>query len=257
MKTQHIPSTDNVQIAYDQNGAGPAIILLHGGGSNRQVWHNTGYVERLQENFKVITLDLRGHGESDLPTDPANYRINTMGQDILTVADACGAKNFDIWGMSFGGNVSRYLAVKSDRVKKIILMGVKLGANVTEEIRDDIERFCKHWPPILEAQRAGTLEMETLTKEDREFLAHFNVPVMMAWGRAMLDWPFVEPANFRCPVLWLVGSEDKPAMESATEYRQCLKDTSVKLHIVEGLNHGEVFDEIDRVFETMVSFTKS
>ncbi len=91
MKTQHITSLDNVRIAYDQNGAGPAIILLHGGGSDRQVWHNTGYVERLQENFKVITLDLRGHGESDLPTDPADYSINKMGQDILTVADACGA----------------------------------------------------------------------------------------------------------------------------------------------------------------------
>ncbi len=65
-------SPDGTQIAYDSSGAGPAIVLLHGGGGSRQEWHEAGYVRRLEDHFTVITLDLRGHGESDLLTDPAD-----------------------------------------------------------------------------------------------------------------------------------------------------------------------------------------
>jgi len=73
----------------------------------------------------------------------------------------------------------------------------------------------------------------------------------------MLNWHVVEPADFRCPALWLVGSEDRVAMITVREYEQSLKASKVQLHIVEGLNHGQVFDEIDRVFATMLAFTQS
>ena len=80
---------------------------------------------------------------------------------------------------------------------------------------------------------------------------------MMAWGQAMLDWPAVEPADFRCPTLWLVGSEDQLAMASVREYEQSLQGTRVQSHIVDGLHHEQVFDEIDRVLATMLAFTQS
>ena len=80
---------------------------------------------------------------------------------------------------------------------------------------------------------------------------------MMAWGRAMIDWPAIEPADFLCPTLWLVGSEDRWAMVGVRKYEQSLKASRVQLHIVEGLNHGQVFDEIDRVFPAMLAFTQS
>ena len=80
---------------------------------------------------------------------------------------------------------------------------------------------------------------------------------MMAWGQAMLDWPAVEPADLRCPTLWLVGSEDQGAMASVGEYEQSLKGTRVQHHIVEGLKHEQVFDESDKVFATMLAFTQS
>jgi len=62
----------------------------------RQEWHAAGYVRRLQDNFIVIPVNLRGHGESGLPTDPADYTTDKMGQDILAVADACGVERFII-----------------------------------------------------------------------------------------------------------------------------------------------------------------
>jgi pimeloyl-ACP methyl ester carboxylesterase len=85
----------------------------------------------------------------------------------------------------------------------------------------------------------------------------FNVPVMLGWVQAMLDWPAVEPADFRCPTLWLVGSEDRHAMASLREYEASLQRSRVQVHVVDGLDHNQAFDEIDMVFPTLLAFTES
>ena len=73
----------------------------------------------------------------------------------------------------------------------------------------------------------------------------------------MLNWPAVQPTDFHCPVLWLVGSEDRVAMITVRQYERSLPDSKVQLHIVDGLDHGQVFDEIDKVFVAMLAFTQS
>jgi pimeloyl-ACP methyl ester carboxylesterase len=257
LNTLFANSPDGTQIAYDRGGTGPAIVLIHGGGGNRLDWHEAGFVKRLRKDFKAITIDLRGHGESDLPTEPGDYTTGKLGQDILAVADACRAEQFAIWGMSYGGNVSRYLAVQSGRVTKLILMGTPLGLGVSGELRQDAIDFCAHWPPILQARQTGRLDFDSLTKDDQEFLDNFNVPVMLAWVRAMLDWPTIGPADFLCSTLWLVGSEDCHAMTSLKANKEGLIGSLVQVHLVEGLDHDQVFDQIDRVYPTMLAFTKS
>ena len=71
----------------------------------------------------------------------------------------------------------------------------------------------------------------------------------------MLDWPAVEPADFCCPALWLVGSEDCRAMQNFKEYKASLAGSRVQAQVLEGLNHDQVFGEIDRVFPAMLEFT--
>jgi pimeloyl-ACP methyl ester carboxylesterase len=135
LRTLYAISPDGNRVAYDRVGSGPAIMLLHGGGGKRQDWHDAGYIERLRVYFTVITIDLRGHGESGLPTDSANYTTDKMGQDFLAVADDCGIEQFTIWAMSYGGKVGHYLAAQSKRVSKIILMGTPLGLGVSGQLR--------------------------------------------------------------------------------------------------------------------------
>jgi pimeloyl-ACP methyl ester carboxylesterase len=125
---------------------------------------------------------------------------------------------------------------------------------VSGQRRQEAIDFCDHWPPIVQAQRDGTLDPDSLSLADRDVMSRLNVPVMLGWVRAMLDWPAVEPPDLICPTLWLIGSEDPHAMASLREYEQSLQGSQVRAHVVEGLDHERVFDAIDHVFPTMVAF---
>jgi pimeloyl-ACP methyl ester carboxylesterase len=250
-------SRDGTRIAYDRSGAGPAIVLLHGGGGSRQDWHEAGYVTRLQDRYTALTLDLRGHGQSDRPDKPIAYTTDKLCQDILAVADACGVRHFAIWGMSYGGKVGRYLAVRSQRVTALIMMGTPLGPGVSGARRQQALEFRAHWSPLVQALQAGTLDLDALSSKDRETWDRLHVPSMLGWVRAMLDWPAIVPAQFRCPTLWLIGSEDQHAMESLHTYGPALCRSQVQVRVEQDLDHEQVFEEVDRVLPVMLGFMAS
>jgi hypothetical protein len=222
-KTRFVTSPDGTKIAYDLTGSGPVVILLHGGGQDRQTWHRAGYVQRLATAFTVVTVDIRGNGESDKPAAVTAYSWERINEDILAVADAVKAPRFAMWGFSYGANVGRYLASRSDRVTAMLYIGINFGAAVN----DTFMSYIKKMP---------------------------QVPV---WIEAMISYPPVEPSDMKCPTLWLVGSRNENAFHSAGAYTSRLAGTRVSLAIVEGLDHSQEFESIDRVFPQEVAFTRA
>lgn len=259
MLTSSITTTDGFRIVYDVIGEGSTILLLHGGGGGqtRKSWHEAGYVERLKNTFKVITMDIRGHGDSDKPTDPTAYTIDKLCNDVLTVADACDVDAFTLWGFSYGGNIGRYLAARSKRVVKLILMGIPFGLAASGEFHQFIKDFGVHWQPIIQAQQAGTLNLSTLSEEDREVMGMMDVPVTLAWLTAMLNWGMNEPADLFCPALWLSGSENEGTIASMEVYGETAVKSGIQIEVIEGLTHVQEFEKIDHVFPTMLTFTKT
>jgi pimeloyl-ACP methyl ester carboxylesterase len=252
--TQYITAPDGVRIAYDRSGTGPALVLLHGGGRDRADWHALGYVARLRERFTVITVDLRGHGASDAPADPASYTAERMCRDILAVADACGADRFSLWGFSYGGNLGRYLGAQSDRLARLIVMGVPFGPGAAGDFRAYIGQFRARWEAIARALSDGTLDRATLAPEELDALEHGQGWVRLAWLSAMLEWRAVEPADLRCPTLWLVGSENPAAVESVHSYGARLTGTAVQAEVIDGLDHSQELRAVDTVLPVMLAF---
>jgi pimeloyl-ACP methyl ester carboxylesterase len=255
MNPSFATSPDGTRIAYDLSGTGPALILLHGGWHTRQNWHEVGYVQRLQDTFTVIAVDIRGNGASDQPTDPAAYTIDKHVQDILAVADACAVEQFTLWGFSYGGNIGRYLAARSARIAKLVMIGIPFGQGAAGTFRESICAYRDRWASILPALQAGTLELATLTKEMQDEWHQLKVPLSLAWLSAMLDWGVVEPTDVRCPTLWLVGSENAVAMASIQAYGTALQHSLVQVQVVAGLDHMQEFSEMERVLPAMLAFT--
>ena len=222
-RTQFAASTDGTRIAYDVTGSGPVIILLHGGGATRRSWHAAGYVSRLAAEFTVVTMDIRGNGDSDKPPMAASYAPARLNQDVLAVANAVKAERFVIWGFSYGANVGRYLASVSDRVRGMVYIGIPFGPAADGIFRDRI-------------------------------LGMANRP---AWLAAMLDYPPVEPSHMRSPTLWVVGTANEGAYASAKAYQPKLAGTKVTLMLADGLTHPQEFERIDQLFAKEVEFTRN
>lgn len=254
--TKFVASKDGTKIAYDVNGGGPAIMLLHGAGQTRQEWQRTDYVKRLSPQFTVVTLDLRGNGESDKPVKVESYAIDRHVEDLIAVADAAGVQRFHVWGFASGAIVGRYLALRSDRVRSMAYIGIPFGPAASGVFKDAIVGFRARWQPLITAQEAGKLDRSTMSAGDYEALTKGGVKLAVAWQSALLDYPPVEPAEVKVPTLWMIGSSDTEAMASAKSYEGKLSGTKVTLAVIDGPSHSETLQRIDLTFEKLVEFTK-
>lgn len=99
---------------------GPAIIFLHFSGANLMMWQRV--VSYFQDRYRVILMDLRGHGKSDVPED--GYHMDVMAEDVIAVLDELGIEKAHIIGSSLGAEVGLSLAANHpDRVISLILDG--------------------------------------------------------------------------------------------------------------------------------------
>jgi pimeloyl-ACP methyl ester carboxylesterase len=125
--TQRFEPSPGVYLAFDDVGAGPPVVLVHGFASNRQTnWIGPGWYDALTKaGRRVIALDLRGHGASDKPHDPAAYDEAVMAHDVIALLDHLGLPNADYIGYSMGGFIGvSAAALAPDRWCRIVLAGI-------------------------------------------------------------------------------------------------------------------------------------
>jgi pimeloyl-ACP methyl ester carboxylesterase len=249
-------SKDGTKIAYEVTGTGPAIMLVPGGGQTRGSWKDRGYVERLSKSYMVITLDLRGTGDSDKPGKPGSYALELMLDDLVAVADAAKAPRFHLWGFGHGAAIGRYLAARSDRVTSAVLGGTTMGPPVEGMVRDAILGMRAKWMPVIEAQAAGTLDKSKLTPGDVVALDG-GVAVSTLMLGAIVDYPVLEPAEIKAPTLWLIGAADTSAMENVKAYEAKLKGTQVTLKLLDGLSYSDSFSRLDTAMAAVEPFLKA
>lgn len=243
---------DGTKIAYEVTGDGPALMLVHGGGQTRKSWAQLGYVERLAKRFTVITVDLRGIGDSDKPMMPGSYDLEKVTADLIAVADAAGVKRFHLWGFGHGGTIARHLAATSDRVASAVLVGMTMGPAVTGVMKEAVTAMRAKWQPLIDAHAAKTLDPEKLPPADRSAWDN-NIAVSALSLGALLDYPDLEPSAIKAPTLWVVGADDS-AMENAKAYEEKLAGTNVSLKVLSSVNYSDSFVKIDQVLPEVEAF---
>lgn len=120
-------SPDGLRIAYETVGQGDSVLLIHGFASSRaQNWRATGWYQPLADRgFRVIAMDVRGHGDSGKPHDPASYNYSLMAGDALSVLKAAGAAPAHIIGYSMGGHLGiELLMTHADALRRLVVAGV-------------------------------------------------------------------------------------------------------------------------------------
>jgi pimeloyl-ACP methyl ester carboxylesterase len=119
-----IADSQGVRIAYEVRGEGEALVLVHGLAYDRAGWGCLP--DLLAERFRVVLLDNRGVGESDVPAGP--YAVAQMADDVVAVLDDAEIERTNLFGVSLGGYIAQELALAHpERVEKLILVSTAPG----------------------------------------------------------------------------------------------------------------------------------
>jgi len=165
-RTTRFETADGTTLAYHSKGEGRAVVMIHGFlASSRYNWIDPGIADRVVDaGFAVTALDLRGHGESDAPTDPARWPVDILADDGFALLAHLGLTDYDLVGYSLGARTAARMLVRGASPRRAVLGGMgatgimEAGARA-EMFRDSILNGSKARDPF--AGRRVQLMLET------------------------------------------------------------------------------------------------
>jgi pimeloyl-ACP methyl ester carboxylesterase len=225
---------DGVRIHYEVRGNGPALLLTHGFSASSAMYAPN--VEALARTHRVITWDLRGHGLSDSPADPALYSVPLAVGDMAALLDAAGAERAVIAGHSLGGFLSLELHLaESARVAALVLIGTGPG------YRSDAPRAA--WNDMVEktAARFERKGLAALGDGDEVRAAAHRDPLGLARAArgilAQRDGRVIESlASIAVPTLVMVGEHDTTFLAGSRYMAERIP--GAELAVIPGAGHS-------------------
>ena len=201
----HKFNSNGVEIAFDDEGQGEPVLLIHGFASNGRVnWLDTGWVKFLLDaGFRVITIDNRGHGESEKLYDSRHYEAAEMAEDARRLLDHLAIPRCHLMGYSMGARISAFLVTAHPtRVRDAVFAG--LAANMIKGLgggaeialgleaptRDDVQDLtAKAFRYFAEQTKSDLKALAACIRSARvkitpEMLSHVKAPVLVVAGGA-------------------------------------------------------------------------
>jgi pimeloyl-ACP methyl ester carboxylesterase len=190
-----------VQLALHRLGAGRPVVLLHGLFSSAHVnWIKFGTAAKLAAaGFECLMPDLRVHGQSAAPHDPAAYPQDVLARDLEALVAYLGLADFDLVGFSLGSRTSARAVIAGMRPGRLVLSGMGLEglagwARRQEFFVDVIDRFgaIKRDDPAYFAQQflktmgtdrdAARLLLGSMADTDPAELSAITMPTLVLCG---------------------------------------------------------------------------
>lgn len=237
----------NLTVSYNDEGpkGAPVIILIHGFPFNKSMWNDQ--IEMLTENFRVISYDIRGFGNSDAGTD--DFSIELFVNDLLGLMDALKIEKAMLCGLSMGG----YIALNAienhpKRFNALILCDTNCVADTPEAVEKrmtTIENIDKHGVELFANESIKNLfaPISFVTNQEKiavvkAMILKATVPSLTATLLALTKRK--ETCNklpdIKVPVLILVGEDDKITPPAAA--RQMHKNIKGSiLNVIENAGH--------------------
>jgi len=201
MKSNSFFATDGVEIAWRETGDGRPLILIHGYFSEADTnWIKFGHADLLAKaGYRVIMPDLRAHGLSGKPHDPALYPKDILADDQFALIAHLGLSDFDLGGYSLGGRTVARMLARGCRPGRAIISGMGLqGLTSTEKrgnhfrhVLDNIgnhERGSPAWMAEAFLKTTGgdpvalRLILDTFMDTSEEELRAIKVPIAVICG---------------------------------------------------------------------------
>jgi pimeloyl-ACP methyl ester carboxylesterase len=251
-----------VNLRYDRTGGGPAVLLVHGWTCNRTFWERQ--VQALRARHTVVTVDLRGHGESDRPPGP--YSIEKLAADVAGVILQLGLGASHVCGISLGGMVGFQLAVdRPSLVRSLVVInsGPKFpGRSIKGRLALFSRRMIirtrgmKGMGKVVAKKLYPRKEQVYLREQFVERFARNDKRSYLATLRAIKYFDLMDRIGaIRCPVLVVSGDRDYTPVRAKAAYLPKL--ANARLAVVQDSGHATPMDQPDRLNALLDEFWRS
>jgi 3-oxoadipate enol-lactonase len=210
---------NSMNLAYDDHGIGQPVLFLHAFPLNRSMWEGEITALLQEERYRLVALDWRGFGESDIPTSVST--MDLFADDVAALMGSLGMQNAILCGLSMGGYAAfAFLRKYPRRVKGLILSDTRPQAD-TAEAQANRENVAR----LAETQGSGAvaeLQIPRLITDDTrkyrlevEMRLRQMINAATAQGIASASRGMAERldstdllATISCPTLVVVGEQD-------------------------------------------------
>jgi pimeloyl-ACP methyl ester carboxylesterase len=254
--------TNGISIDYRDQGTGLPVIFIHAFPLNQTMWDDQ--IAALRDRCRVITLDLRGFGQSDAPPGP--YLMDQMAADVRGLMSALNIDRAVLVGLSMGGYVSlSFYRSHPDSVLAMVLADTRASADTNEARqrrlksaekaeREGAHAIAEDMIPLLLGKT--TIESRPAVFERVRTMIETNSPLGIAGAqRGMAERRDSTDmlSGIDCPVLIIVGSEDTlTPVADAESLRGSIRGAG--LRVINGAGHLTNLERPEEFNTALVEF---
>lgn len=248
-----------LSLHYEESGAGPPVLLLHGLGSSGRDWDLVA--PALAAEHRLLVPDARGHGRSGKPAGA--YGVPLFARDIAALCDHLGLTGLHVVGLSMGGMIAFQLAVdRPELVRSLVI--INSGP-------DMVPRTLRMWlalkvrvallrlggPAYLARLLAPRLfpkpEQAELRQRLQTSIAANDPDAYLRATRGLIGWTVLDRlAEIRCPVLCLASDHDYTPLSAKRAYLSLL--SSAQLEVIRDSGHAAPMDQPAQVIAAIKGF---
>jgi len=247
---------NGITVRYDDSGSGLAILLTHGYSATGRMWE----AQRQALNdagYRLITWDMRGHGGTDSPDDPAQYSEELTVADMAGLLDLLGVERAVIGGLSLGGYMSlAFNLAHPERPRALVLCDTGPGYR-NPEARGGWNRAAEKRATDFETRGLDALSRSTEVRatgsghRSAQGLAHAARGMLAQADARVID----SLPSITVPTLVIVGEKDEPFI-GASEY-MAAKIAGARLEVIPGAGHASNIDGAEAFKRVLLEFLGS
>ena len=251
----------DININYEIIGDGQPLLFIHGLGSSLRDWEEQ--IPVFSKKFKVITLDLRGHGQTDKPRGP--YSITMFAEDIAELIKSLKVDPVHVVGISLGGAIGFHLAIDHPDITKSLVV-VNMSASVPIKSLKEKQMFflrvlivkmmgMKKMGEVLAKRLFIKPEQEELREKMASRWAENDKKAYLSSLKTLKNWSVLERLHeIKCPTLLVSSDEDYTPLSAKEEYTAMIPNA--KLVVIEDARHAVSVEKPEEFNTILMDFLK-
>ena len=239
-------------LQVDGPDGAPAVLMLHSLSANLHIWDPQA--RALAKTYRVVRMDLRGHGLSEVPAGP--YSMAMLAGDAFALLDALGVTVAHVTGLSIGGRIALQMAKQApSRVASLMLCDTALEMRPPEMWQQRIEAVtAEGTAAVVEATMGRWVVDATLASATglRRMILATDRAGYCGAAAALRDCSAAEVAGIACPTTIIVGEKDTSTPVAAAQAINAAIPGS-RLVVVPDAAHIPCFEQETLVTRTLLA----